>query len=122
LTTIVNLEKNNIFVTNELKSPCLKASLNFERVVDQSNLSEVGILPIFFIYVMGLEDTEESKNLYKEYYKELLLTMSALFPHVYYINYFEGEVIYTLQESVIQTNEQLPTKIPTKTELSIYKN
>lgn len=118
---ILNLEKNNIFVTNEKKEPMLKASLNFERVIDSENPQEVGILPIFSIYVVGLKETDECKMLFKEYYKELLIVMSGLFPDVYYINYFEGESIYCLKDSLIETTEQMPTKIPCKTTLSLHR-
>lgn len=118
---IINLERNSLFVTNEYKKPCLRAALNFERVVDSNNLSEIGILPIFSIYVIGVDDTEESKNLYREYYKELLVVLSGLFPDVYYINTFEEGSIYCLKESIISTNEGIPTKIPYKTTLKIYK-
>ena len=31
---IVSLEQNNIFVTNDKKSPCLRACLSFEKVYD----------------------------------------------------------------------------------------
>lgn len=119
---IINLERNSIFVTNPEKSPILKASLNFERVVDPDNLSEVGILPIFSIYATGLDGTEDNNSKYKEYYKELLVVMGGLFPDVYYMNFFEGEDIYCLKESIIATNTQVPVKVPVKTKLSLYKD
>lgn len=119
---IVNLDNNHIFITNENKSPFLKATLRFEKVYEPPNVSEVGVTPIFHIYVTGMDDTEETINLYKAYYSELLIVMSTLFETVHYINVFEGESIYTLKPSILQLEGSGTSKIPEKTSLKIYRD
>ena len=87
---IVNVVKNTILISTEDKKVAINAYLNFERVLDSEDLTgEVGILPIFSIYAMILDTSEEAKSLYKDMYKELLIVMGALFPEPYYINNFE---------------------------------
>lgn len=119
---IINVERNNIFITNEAKQPFIKASLEFQRVTDPSNPHEVGIIPIFFIYVTGFDNTDECKNLYQEYYKELLVVMAGLMPDVYYVNYFQNEEIWSLKESIIQQEGRTPVKVPTLTNFKIYND
>lgn len=118
---IVSLEQNNIFVTNDKKSPCLRACLSFEKVYDMVDKNrEEGILPIFSIYVMNIENSEEWKTDYKEYYKQLINLLSTFpsFSEVYYINYFdEGQTIYCIKEALLETNQI--TKVPYQTNLRL---
>lgn len=119
---LINLEKNTIFVTNESKRPCVRASLTFERIFDPEVINgDIAIAPIYTIYVYDMDGTEECGKLYKEYYKELLSVIGVLYPgNVYYINTFEsGEIINCLSESLIETNEKF--KIPHKTNLKILR-
>ena len=116
------LEKNSIFITDSEKSLMLKATMNFERVVEGDNEEHVGILPVFGIFVKGLENTEECKNKYKDYYKEMLAILGGMFADVYYINYLEGEDGYCLKETLVEQKDGLiPTKVPMKTELTGLK-
>ena len=119
---IIEVDNNYIFVADDEKSLILKASLTFERVYELLKPEEVGIVPMFRIYATGVDGSEEKSKMYVEFYKELLLVMSALIDKVYYINTFEdSELIYTLQESVLQFEGSSPTKIPTKTSMKIHK-
>jgi len=119
---IVNVVKNTILISTEDKKVAINAYLNFERVLDSEDLTgEVGILPIFSIYAMILDTSEESKNIYKDMYKELLVIMGALFPEPYYINNFESvEKIYTLKEGLLEQTQG--TKLPHLTTMKLYKD
>ena len=92
-------------------------------MVDPTELnSEVVIAPVYSIYVYGIDNTDEVKALYKEYYKEVIALMSVLYTGpVYYVNTFEsGDIINCLTDSIIETGKS-PVKIPHKTALKIYR-
>ena len=119
---IINLEKNTIFVTNETHKPCVRASVNIERIYDPSEVNgDIAIALVYTIYVYNMDGSKECGELYKEYYKELLCTIGVLYPgNVYYINTFEdGEVINCLSESMLENNSGV--KIPHKTNLKILR-
>lgn len=123
---MIDVEKNNVLISNENKFPFLKATLNFEKVYDSSDpkgRDNVGIVPIFTIYSIGAPAIdEEAKALYKKYYLEMLSTISLLIPDVKYMNSFDGDgKIYTLVDSMIQGKDEhtyIP-KIPEETVLKL---
>lgn len=119
---IVNVIKNSILIASDDKKVAINAYLNFERVKDTEDITgEVGILPIFSIFSMMLEDTDEAKSVYKEIYKELLVVMGALFPEPFYINTFDGtENIYTLKEGLLEQTKNV--KLPHLTTMKLYKD
>lgn len=115
---IVNVEKNTISVTGEDKKPLVIASFNFENVTE-GNSKDVGIVPIFTIYSLNIDGSEECKEKYKEYYK-YLLNILATFPNfneVYYTNSLEGSKVYCLKDSLLEGQEK--TKVPCETGLKI---
>ena len=119
---IVNVIKNSILISSETIPLAIKADLNFERVKDTEDfLGDIGIIPIFSIYVVGIDGSEECKNQYKDFYKEILIVMGILFKESHYINTFESvEKIYCLKESMLETNEAI--KLPYLTTLKLFKD
>jgi len=119
---IINVVKNSILVADENKKLFVNAYLNFERVVDSEDISgEIGIIPIFSVYVSLLDTSDEYKNMYKEFYKEILIVMGMLFPESHFINTFDSmDKIYCLKNSMIETRETV--KIPTLTNMKLYKD
>jgi hypothetical protein len=115
---IVGVEKNTISVTNSEKKPVVIASFNFEKVTEGTS-TEVGIIPIFTIYSLGIDGSEECKERYKEYYKYILHTLSTFpnFNEVYYTNSMEGSKVYCLKDSILAGEEK--TKVPHETGLKI---
>jgi hypothetical protein len=118
---IINLEKNNIFITNSTHIPALRACMNFEKVIDIQNPTEIGLMPIFTIYVHNFQDTEECKRNYKDYRKQLLNLLCTFpsFRDVYYIDYFNSDKIMCLKEAMLESSDI--TKVPMETTLQLYK-
>lgn len=118
---ITNVIKNSILISDHSGKTAINAYLNFERVVDTEDLvGEVGIVPIFSIYTILENDSQEVKDTYKELYKTLVGIMSVLFNEVYYINTFDSsQTIYCLKDSILANNECI--KVPHVTKLRMYQ-